>query len=197
MGVFAWLTGSRANNDQFLGQVPSPMYGEAVPDGDASPFAKAPVGTLYVRKVDDTHIQYWVKGTDNNLDSDWRVTEGLITEYVTLADLEDGLGTAGSYPMTADLPAGAFVERVSFNVLTAFIGDTSAALDVGTGSDTDAYVAASGPNGFTAGWKDGGAPSGTQFLTGAVTDLTFTVTGAADFTSISAGAAMVHLRYRV
>lgn len=195
--AFAWLTGSRPNQHPFLGAIPAPLYGESAPDGDAHPFKGAPVGTLYVRRVDSTHVQYWVKGTDNNLDGDWRIQQGLITQRFVKANFTDGGSTSGTLVLTTDIPAGAFVDRVLFNITTAFSGDTSADIDLGDGSDADRWVAASGPSAFTTGYKDGGAPSGTILVATAATTPTITITSTADFTNVAAGVGYIYVTYHM
>lgn len=174
---------------------PAGWYGVDVPDGDAVPFLQAPVGSEYLYVVDGTHVAKYVKVKADGRDDDWCVVAGVISERVELADFTDGGAAAGMVALATQIPAGAFVTRAYLLNVTGFAGNTSAVATLGDGTDTDRYGAASGPSVFaTVAAADLGAPSGVQIHTAAKTP-TLTVTAAADFTAVSAGAATVRIFY--
>lgn len=108
----------------------------------------------------------------------------------------DGGSTAGTYVMTGALPLGAMPLYTKVLVNTGFSGDTSAALIIGDGSDTDRYntstidVFTTAATGVQA-----GIVSGFKLLT-AANSPTLTVTSGADFTNVaSAGSITVSVFY--
>lgn len=115
------------------------------------------------------------------------------TQTVTRAQFTDGGSTAGTLDLSVSIPAGAVFARTAVTGITGFIGDTSAVLVVGDGTDADRYNTGT-PSVFTTASQgvDVGAPSGTAFHTAAVTPK-LTVTSAADFTNVSAGALTITL----
>lgn len=186
----------QANHSPLLGAPPRVLYGEVAVDGDAAPFAQAPLGTLYLRKVSAYHTQLWQKVQDTNSDYDWRCVAGTIVETVLYSAFTDGGAAAGTYVLDSDIPAGAYVDNASVYVNTGFTGNTSAALTIGDGTDVDRYNTGT-PSVLAAGWVDVGLRSGAPHHTAAMATVTLTVTGATDFTAISAGSLTVALHYRV
>ena len=79
--------------------------------------------------------------------------------------------------------------------LTGFTGDTSATIQVGDGSDVDRYNTGT-PDVFTtnASGVDMGSVSGADWHDSTAT-VTITITSAADFTNVSAGAATISIFY--
>lgn len=116
-------------------------------------------------------------------------------ETVTRAQFTDGGSTAGTYSLAHTIPAGARFAFALVHGITGFIGDTSAVIIIGDGTDTDRYNTGT-PSVFTtaAAGVDMGAPSGTAWHTAAKTPI-LTVTSGADFTNVSAGALTVTLYY--
>ena len=114
-------------------------------------------------------------------------------ESFAFGDMTDGTGTSGTYELDYTIPAGAIVQQVTINALTGFTGDTSAVITVGDGSTVDRYNTGT-PNVFVTAIPGValGAVSGTAWHTAAATP-TITITGAADFSSITAGAVTVTL----
>jgi hypothetical protein len=112
----------------------------------------------------------------------------MFTETVAFDDFTDGGSTVGTYDITAGtIPAGATFLFAALTAVTGFAGDTSAALIIGDGDDTDRYNTSTIDVFSTA--ADGiscGAPSGVQYHDTEAT-ITLTVTTNADFTSVSAG----------
>jgi hypothetical protein len=88
---------------------------------------------------------------------------------------------------SGSVPRGAILLGSKLVVNAGFLGDVSAALIIGDGSDTDRYntgtpsVFATAANGVET-----GVPSGTKLLT-AANKPTLTVTSNADFTPVLAG----------
>jgi hypothetical protein len=109
------------------------------------------------------------------------------TQHVVLADFTDGGSTAGTLSLNVSIPAGAVFERTLVKGLTGTVGESTAVIIVGDGTDTDRYntgtpsVAADAAAGI-----DMGAPSGTLFHADAKTPI-ITVTEDSDFGDISAG----------
>lgn len=119
---------------------------------------------------------------------------GYIEEYVTRAQFTDGGSTAGTYQMTRVLPVGAHVIATTYTQITGFIGDTSAVLVVGDGSDADRYNTGTPSVFTTAGAVEAGIPSGVKGHATAIYP-TLTVTSGADFTNVTAGAVKVKIFY--
>jgi hypothetical protein len=109
-----------------------------------------------------------------------------LTETVLKSAFTDGGSTAGTYAMTGSIPVGAVLLGSKVVVNTGFSGDTSAALIIGDGSDTDRYNTST-INIFTtaANGVESGAPSGNKLMT-AANSPTLTVTSTADFTNVAA-----------
>lgn len=166
---------------------PGLFYGTTAPDGDASPFKDAPVGTRYYRRLSAGGGIWFEKVSSKNLDGDWKPTTGSIVQTVSYDDFTDGGAAVGTLVLTDGIPVGANVRRTFLQALTGFAGDTSCTLTVGDGTDPDRYMTGT-PSIFTtaAGETDLGAVSGVAYHT-AAKSVTLTATSAADFTSVSAG----------
>ena len=172
-----------ANNNPIGGTAFSPLWGDAAPDGDANPWKRLPVGTPYFRKVTANQVEQYVKVKDDNLDGDWRLVEGIIAKTILKSAFTDGGAAAGTYTFTETIPAGAYAKYCTVQVHTGFTGDTSAALIVGDGTDTDRYNTGT-PSVLAAGHIAMGDPSGTKHHTAAKAPV-LTVTSAADFTAVA------------
>jgi hypothetical protein len=175
------------------GSAPAVWFGNTVPDGDAKPFTLAPVGSTYIQN--ETTPTTYVKTTDAGRDSDWSAAMGVLAQRVLISDFTDGGSTVGTLVLDGVIPAGAFVLRTIVSDLTGFTGDTSAVMMVGDGTDDDRYTAAADIDVFTTAVAiDGGAPQGTQVHTTAKS-VTLTVTSAANFTAVVAGALTIKIFY--
>lgn len=118
----------------------------------------------------------------------------VLTDTCTRATFTDGGSTSGTRVMAGVVPAGAILLGSKVTVNTTFIGDTSAALTIGDGSDTDRYNTST-LDVFTAtGLVQSGVPSGNKLITTANSP-TLTVTSNADFTNVSAGSVTVSIYY--
>lgn len=190
--------------EPLLGKGPELFWGDDAID-TSSRFTSKPVGSVYyfTRQSGATYgvVEKWVKIFDQNLVSDWRCESGILSERISVDDFTDGGSTAGTLVLTADLPAGAFVMASQVSQVTGFAGDTSAVLAIGDGSDADRYNTGTynvfADSSFAGDTLAEGAPSGNRGHVSAMTTITVTVTSAADFTSVSAGAATVSLFYLI
>lgn len=189
--AFVDYKGDRQNQNPLAGYLPDELWGAKAPDGDVRPFFNAAVGSSYERIVTPGHFQRWVKVKEDGRDDDWYVENGVIRFYFTKADMTDGGSTAGTYTATGlVIPVGAYVMGINITGVAAFSGDTSAAVNVGDGTDVDRYNKSTAISVFAAtGAADVGAPSGTRSHATAVTPVV-TVTSGADFTNVAATGAM-------
>jgi len=114
-----------------------------------------------------------------------------VSQVTALADYTDGGTTSGTLETGMVIPKYAHVIQALVTDVTGFIGDTSAAMEIGDGTDADRYNSATDPDVFTtAAMVVCGAPQGDAFHTAEKT-ITLTITTAADFTSVTAGAVTV------
>jgi len=119
----------------------------------------------------------------------------VLTDTATRASFTDGGSTVGTRVMAGYLPVGAVVLGTKVLVGAGFIGDTSAAMTIGDGSDVDRYNTSTIDVFTTA--ADGvqsGIPSGTKLITTANSP-TLTITSGADFTNVTAGSVTVSIFY--
>lgn len=166
--------------------VPPSYYGDDLPNGDSSPWKNFPVGTEYTRTVATGHYQTWVKVADRNEDQDWHLVQGRVTIKAVKSDFTDGGSTSGTLATGVVIPSHTYVWGALIHTTVAWSGDTSAALEIGDGTDADRFNAASDPSLFATGFVYGGLPQGTNPLTADAT-ITLTVTSTADFTNVAAG----------
>lgn len=117
-----------------------------------------------------------------------------VEERVTRSQFTDGGATAGTYTMKVQIPIGAQVIGALVTGVRGFIGDTSATLVIGDGSDADRYNTGTPSVFTTAAMVAMGAPSGTLVHTAAIKPV-LTVTSASDFTAVTAGAVTVRIIY--
>lgn len=182
--------------DTILGESPHILWGTSAPDGDLSPFAESPVGSLYAYRNDTTAaVRWYQKMKDDQADNDWGALGGLqcITETVALADFTDGGAAVGTYDMQEQIPVGAWFLRGTLVDVTGFSGDTSAVLQVGDGSDVDRYNGSTSRDVFsTATAIDLLAPSGTLIHATAVTPK-LTITSGSDWGAVAAGQLTIKL----
>ena len=113
-----------------------------------------------------------------------------IEEEVSFSQFTDGGSAVGTYVMKSPIPIGGHVLATTYTSIIGFTGDTSATLVVGDGSDADRYNTSTPSVYTTAGAVEAGVPSGIKGHAAAVYP-TLTVTSAADFTNVTAGAVKV------
>jgi hypothetical protein len=119
---------------------------------------------------------------------------GYIEEFITRSQFTDGGSTSGTYQMKTAIPLHAYVVNSVLTKLTGFIGDTSATIIIGDGSDTDRYNTGT-PSVFTTAEALAlGVPSGTKEHIAAIFP-TITVTSGSDFTAVTAGGFMLKIIY--
>lgn len=182
-----------------LGMVAAPMLTLTAPDFTASQYTGAPVGTeLVYRNVagDGSYglMVHYRKVSSTGTTSDWK-GEGVIYETFAVADMTDGGSTSGTFTFTLDIPAQSTVTRTVYRNVTGFAGDTSAATEMGDGSDADRYNASSDPSLFaSAAAVDGGVPQGVAWNATAVSP-TITMTSASDFSSVVSNGSGVATAY--
>jgi hypothetical protein len=106
-------------------------------------------------------------------------------------DFTDGGGADGTYTSTKKLPAGSRVIATKLVTPTgkAWTGDTTAVATVGKSGATDDYFGTAASI-LAAGTDYGQPATEAEALVAADTALVVTVTGGADFTAISAAAAL-------
>jgi hypothetical protein len=121
---------------------------------------------------------------------------GFIEERVTRSQFTDGGAAVGTYQLKQTLPIGASVIQALVTSVSAFLGDTSAVLTIGDGSDVDRYNTGTPSVFAAANMITTGVPSGTKEHTAAVNP-TLTITSAADFTNVTAGALTVRIVYMI
>lgn len=173
---------------------PAGWFGPDAPDGDATPFVQAPIGSRYIHVASAYHVAEYVKAVNNGRDDDWVVLSGCITERITRAQFTDGGAAIGTKALATQIPIGATVSRCYLLDVTGFSGNTSAVMIIGDGTDTDRYMTGTPDVFTTAAAIDLGAVSGVACHVAAKT-VTVTVTSAADFTAVTAGAATVRIFY--
>jgi hypothetical protein len=178
-----------------FGAYPESWVGKQAPDGDANPWAAAPVGSVYNYYNSTTgSTRTYQKRLNNLRDDDWGQIGGCIQKRITRAIMTDGGGTSGTYTLTETIPAGAFVTQTLLSDVTGFTGDTSAVIIVGDGTDTDRYNTGTPDMFTTAVMIAAGVPSGVKehiVLKAPVV----TITSAADFTAVVAGAFTLKIFY--
>jgi len=116
---------------------------------------------------------------------------------IAYTDFTDNGDTTGYVDLTPQLPAGAIPLGWKIMVNTGFTGDTSATVQVGVAGDLDRFSAVTDQSVFATGTVGASALGRQGCMDGvaAAQTVRVTVTGAADFTSISAGNMDVELYY--
>lgn len=119
----------------------------------------------------------------------------VITQTFTRAGMTDGGAAVGTAVFTDSLPVGAIILGMRIVPTVGFIGDTSAVITVGDGSDPDRYMTGT-PNVFVAAPSgvDAGVPSGIKTVLTANAP-TLTLTSATDFTNVSGGSVTITIFY--
>jgi hypothetical protein len=111
-------------------------------------------------------------------------------------DMTDNADTTGYIDLDVDLPAQCFVVGVEFDVTAGFTGDTTATAQAGDSSNLDRFTAKNDLNVLAVAKVGSEAPdaAGNAYVAAATT-VRVTITGAADFTSITAGAMTARVVY--
>lgn len=179
-----------------FGAYPESWVGKNAVDGDALPWSAAPVGSLYsLYNATTGTSKVYQKRLNNLRDDDWGLLgQGCIQKRITRAMMTDGGSTSGTYTLAEEIPAGAFVTQTLLADVTGFTGDTSAVIIVGDGTDTDRYNTGTPSVFTTAVMVAAGVPSGTKEHIAAKAPVV-TITSAADFTNVAAGALTLKIFY--
>lgn len=171
-----------------FGGAPGFWMGEGAVDGDRGDWLRAPIGSIYWRRVTDHQQEQLIKVKHDGRNDDWVIAQGIICQFLELADFTDGESTTGTCVLDAVIPAGAVFLRYTLTNLTDFVGSTQVDFDLGDGTDADRYNPTTAPRlDATAVQIDGGAPSGLIIHATAVDALTATITDDSDFGDISSG----------
>lgn len=119
---------------------------------------------------------------------------GRVSRTMAFSDFTDNTNATGYCDITTQIPAGALVLGWKAVTTTGFTGDTTAVIQVGIAGGVGNYSTTT--NGSVAGAGTVGSASvlATSFCAAATT-ARVTVTGGADFTSISAGSMTVTVFY--
>jgi hypothetical protein len=167
------------------GAEPVDWFGKYALDGTVGNWAKAPVGSTYTYKPSETlSTTKYRKVIDNNLTSDWVVEYGILAERISVASFTDGGSTAGTLILGFTIPIGCTVKRTYVRNVVNWLGDVSATLVVGDGTDADRYMTGTPSLFTTAAELAVGVPSGTVYHAAAIATVTATVTSATDFTLV-------------
>lgn len=107
-------------------------------------------------------------------------------QTVDIADFTDGGGATGTLELGVTIPAGAVFEQALLTGLTGAVGDSTATIQVGDGTDVDRYSTGTpSVSADASAGADLGVPSGTKFHSASKTP-TITITEDDDFTDITA-----------
>lgn len=178
------------------GGAPSLWMGTAAVDGDRPPWSRAPLGSIYWKRVTTNQQEQYLKVKDDGRNDDWALVQGIVCQHLELADFTDGGSTTGTCVLNATIPAGAVFNRYTLTNLTDFVGSSQVDFDLGDGTVADRYNPTTAPRlDATAVQIDGGAASGTVIHATAVTALTATITDDSDFGDISSGSVTVTFFY--
>lgn len=178
------------------GPSPHEWYGLATPSGASGPWLVAPVGSMYFQRSNTAGVstKVWTKGKNDGRDDDWVLGMRCLSVTITRAMMTDGGSTTGTYDLAEQIPAGAWVLQALLVNVTGFTGNTSATIQIGDTSTVARYSTGTPSVFTTAAAIDPGVPSGTKIHTAAAT-VRVTITGATDFTAISAGQLTLRIYY--
>lgn len=106
------------------------------------------------------------------------------------------VGAVGTATFSSQIPVGAVVTRSLITDVTGFIGDTSAVVTLGDGTDDDRYNTGTPSVFTTVANVDAGVPSGTVYHASAIAPEVI-VTSASDFGDVTDGALTVSIFYYI
>jgi hypothetical protein len=122
-----------------------------------------------------------------------------VTRSFTRADMTDNGDTTGFIDLLQTIPASSQVLSWGVFASLGFTGDTSATIQCGVAGDLDRFSADTSKSVFTTNNFVGSAPLAADALDGMalIGSITprFTITSAADFTNVAAGAAIATVYY--
>jgi len=118
----------------------------------------------------------------------------VLSRTFSFGDMSDGGGTSGFIDFLASLPVGAHVMGWSADVTVGFTGDTTAVVQVGVSGDVNKF-SANTTKSVLAVAKVGSHALAVDGVVDSAAAPRVTVTGTADFTSISAGTMTMSVYY--
>jgi len=119
---------------------------------------------------------------------------GVISEAIVYSGFTDNGDATGYIDLSTDIPASSVVIGWKVVTSTGFTGDTTAVVSVGD-TDVDRFSSVTTGSVLAAGTVGSQPKDGVNAFCAAATTPRVTVTGGADFGSISAGAATVYIYY--
>ena len=114
-----------------------------------------------------------------------------VKQNLTIGDFTDNTDATGYADLTDQLPAGAIPLGFKAKVNTGFSGDTTAVIQVGVSGDLDRFSSVVDQSVLAAASVGAGAPADAADGLNAAQTIRVTVTGGADFGSITAGELVV------
>jgi len=149
-------------------------------------------------KMDDDSVDSpdYVDGSIDNVHLAVPKVNQNVSQTLAYGAFTDNLDKTGYIDFTTDqIPAGAIPLGFKAVVTTGFTGDGSADIEVGVAGDTDRFTADTSTSVFTSSTVEGSNALAVDACDGmnAAQTIRVTVTGGADFTSISAGSMVVTL----
>lgn len=184
------------------GTLPVVWVGSAAVVAGSGNWRRAPISSVYHRKVANGHYQRCTKVKNDGTATDWLI-EGTIREDFVLTDFTDGGSTSGAYTLTQVVPDKSFVERcVLYNLDSGGAGVTTLVIVVGDGDGTtpagsvvDKYMTGTPSIATDADVVDLGVPSAPAV--GAVAGgIRIAVTEGSDFGDVTTLTGTLELRYR-
>lgn len=175
-----------------------PLTGVTITDGSR----RAPVfvqdsGTYSLRsgQLCGFVLQYLSSG-QALVEFDTELTVHCLAQTMLIGDFTDNLNTTGYKDFATQIPAGAQIIGWQADVRTGFTGDTTAVVQVGVSGNLDRFSAVTTTSVLAAAVVGCQAPGATDVTyLSSDTTVRVTVTGGADFTSISAGEMDVKILY--
>lgn len=175
------------------------LSGVAITDA----FKRAPVyaqdsGTLSLRAgLKVGHVVQYVSSGIAIVEFDTNTDVQILAETMSYSGFTDNTNTTGYKDFATAIPAGALVLGWEAKVVTGFTGDTTAVAQVGVSGNVDRFTQVTTGSVLAAGTIGSGAAavSGDPNYCDSDTTARVTVTGGADFTSISAGEMDVSIQY--
>jgi hypothetical protein len=119
---------------------------------------------------------------------------GRVSRTFAFGDMTDNTDATGYIDIVTQIPAGALVLGWKVVTTTGFTGDTTAVVSVGKSGALTCFSTTTNGSVAAAGTVGSASVLATSFCAAATT-VRVTITGGADFTSISAGAATVTVFY--
>jgi hypothetical protein len=177
------------------GGAPGLWADTAAVDGDRPPWRRAPLGSMYWRRVTSNQQEQYIKVKDDGRNDDWAILHGLVVQRIDFSEFTDGGGATGTLVLNATIPEGANFGRAYLLNNTDATGESTLTIQIGDGTDVDRYTTGTPSVATAADMLDLGVTSGTDVHTAPIATVTVTLTEDDDFTDITAWAATVVMEY--